>query len=69
MEKNIPYTNVGGELSVVGLQRYIPIPTHGTNPTRVPKKECGPIGIARLLIMLHQKSKQDHRRVYKENTE
>jgi len=33
--KNIPYTNSGGELSVVGLQRYIPIPIlgiHSRNP-------------------------------------
>jgi hypothetical protein len=31
--KNIPYTNSGGELSVVGLQRYIPIlGIHSRNP-------------------------------------
>ena len=44
IEKNIPYTKVGGELEEAGLHRYIPTPSQGTNPIMLPKMNVIQLG-------------------------
>ena len=44
IEKNIPYTKVGGELVEEGLHRYIPTHSQGTNPIMLPKMNVIQLG-------------------------